>query len=322
MMFKRQTGLGRGLGALIPPKNAAPFSAPPLEYEIGNAPDETSMQAASASETEPSSSSGERTPSIRLIAVERIVPNPHQPRTHFDHQGLEDLVASIKEHGIIQPLVVSPRTDGMFELIAGERRLRAAIIAEMGEVPAIVRDATEQQKLELAIIENVQRRDLNAIEEARAYRRLCDEFNLTQDQVGERVGKSRPQVSNIIRLLELEPEIQDALAQERISKSNARTLLSIPDQNERLSIFRRMLEGNFTVRQAEESVPVERRRVRSVDPNLLDLESKLRAFFGLKALVKRRPDGEGEARIVFHNDEDLKRLMQKISHDGEIELFN
>lgn len=325
MMFKRQTGLGRGLGALIPPKGPT-GPVPPLEHQFGGGtgePEEpVEMQQPQSVPEQVPEADVNHVPTIRMVAVESIVPNPHQPRVHFDHQGLEDLVASVKEHGVIQPLVVTPRADGLYELIAGERRLRASKIAELGQVPVIVRDATEQQKLELAIIENVQRRDLNALEEARAYRRLCDEFNLTQDQVGERVGKSRPQVSNIIRLLELEPEIQDALAQERISRSNARTLLSIADKAERLSLFRRMLEGNFTVRQAEEHVPIERRRTRVVDPNILDLEQRMRAFFGLKAQIKRRPDGEGEARIIFHNDEDLKNLMRRISQNGDIDLFN
>ncbi len=326
MMFKRQSGLGRGLGALIPPKSDAPDVPPPLEYDIGHDQgrdaEPVPERRVEPEHEAPVDAAADKTPSIRFVPVERIVPNPHQPRVHFDHQGLEDLVTSIKEHGIIQPLVVSPRADGLFELIAGERRLRAAKIAEFAEVPAIVRDATEQQKLELAIIENVQRRDLNPIEEARAYQRLCGEFNLTQDQVGERVGKSRPQVSNTIRLLELEPEIQDALAQEKISRSNARTLLSIPDAAQRLELLKRMLAGNFTVRQAEENVPMERRRQRQIDPNILDFESRLRAFFGLKVQIKRKPDGQGEARIQFQNDEDLKRLLQKTSPNGDIDLFN
>jgi len=319
MMLRRPSGLGRGLGALIPPKampsNQAPQNEPDLESvvePVENRVAENPVAAPAVAEWSP-----DEAPSIRFIPVENIVPNPHQPRTYFDHQGMEDLVSSIKEHGILQPLVASPRGDGRYELIAGERRLRAAMISEMPTVPVIVRSVTEQQKLELALIENVQRRNLNPIEEARAYVRLREEFDLTQDQVGERVGKSRPQVGNIIRLLELEPEVQDAVANEKISQSNARTLLSIPDPSERRQLFMRMLEGNFTVRQAEAHIPQARRRMRIEDPNVLDLEARLRASFGLKVQIKRRSDGEGEVRIQFQNDEDLQRIAQTIEPNRE-----
>lgn len=309
MLNKRPSGLGRGLGALIPPKQ--PVSQPFDVSETDQAPaDEEQF-------TQPESSILE---SIHRIPVEMIVPNPHQPREHFDHAALEDLVTSIKEHGILQPLVVSPLPDGRYELIAGERRLRAAKIAELPSVPAIIRSVTEQQKLELAIIENVQRQNLNPIEEARAYVRLRDEFNLTQDEIGERVGKSRPQVGNILRLLQLEPEIQGALAQEKISASNARTLLSIPEREDRLALFARMLDGNFTVRQAEEHIPKEHRRFKVVDPNLLDIESRLRGFFGLRVAVKRQPNGHGEVKIAFENDEDLNNIVNRVSATGEVEL--
>ena len=307
MLNKRPSGLGRGLGALIPSKAPTPFGdsrpvgSPSISQEAG-------FLASQPSDV---------IESVRRIPVELITPNPHQPREHFDHTAMEDLVSSIKEHGILQPLVVSPLPNGQYELIAGERRLRAAKIAEMPDVPAIVRTVNEQQKLELALIENVQREDLNPIEEARAYLRLRDEFGLTQDEIGERVGKSRPQVGNMLRLLQLEPEIQSALAQEKISVSNARTLLSIPDRQERLSLFQRMLDGNFTVRQAEEHIPQERRRFKIVDPNLLDIESRLRGVFGLRVSVKRQPNGHGEVKISFENDEDLNHIVNRVSATGQ-----
>ena len=309
MLNKRPSGLGRGLGALIPPKQ--PVAQPFEDQET----EETSTNEVEFAQ--PESSILE---SVHRIPVEMIVPNPHQPREHFDHAALEDLVTSIKEHGILQPLVVSPLPDGRYELIAGERRLRAAKIAELPSVPGIIRTVTEQQKLELAIIENVQRQNLNPIEEARAYIRLREEFNLTQDEIGERVGKSRPQVGNILRLLQLEPEIQGALAQEKISASNARTLLSIPEREDRLALFARMLDGNFTVRQAEEHIPKEHRRFKVVDPNLLDIESRLRGFFGLRVAVKRQPNGHGEVKIAFENDEDLNNIVNRVSATGEVEL--
>ncbi|MHB8831322.1 MAG: ParB/RepB/Spo0J family partition protein [Patescibacteria group bacterium] len=317
MMLKRPSGLGRGLGALIPPKISQPF-ADEQEQEIPGSNVEAQMSGDEnpRSEVQPS----DIIESVHRIPVGLISPNPHQPREHFDYAALEDLVSSIKEHGILQPLVVSPLPDGRYELIAGERRLRAAKIAEMPEVPAIVRTVNEQQKLEMAIIENVQRRDLNPIEEARAYLRLHEEFDLTQDQIGERVGKSRPQVGNIMRLLQLEPEIQSALAQEKISASNARTLLSIPTKEERLELFQRMLDGNFTVRQAEEHIPQDRRRIKIVDPNIMDMESRMRGFFGLKVNIKRQPDGRGEVKIAFDNDEDLSNIVNRVSATGQVEL--
>ncbi|MFA6447474.1 MAG: ParB/RepB/Spo0J family partition protein [Patescibacteria group bacterium] len=308
MMFnKRQSGLGRGLGALIPPKTNAPANDFELEEPI-------------ISDIPPHATGPEAIESrnmIRMIPVEKIIPNSHQPREYFDHAGLEDLVSSIKQHGIIQPLVVAPLPDGRYELIAGERRLRAAVIAELLTVPAVIRSATEQEKLELAIIENVQRKDLNAMEEAKAYVRLRDEFNLTQDQIGERVGKSRPQVGNTIRLLELEPEIQAALMQGKISQSNARTLLSIPDLDQRMQMFRAMLDGNFTVRDAEARIPISKRRAKNFDPNLMDIESKLRVAYGTKVQIKRNPNGQGEVKIFFQNDEDLRRIVDK-ANGGEL----
>lgn len=304
--------MGRGLGALIPPKQAA-IQEPPQEYEetLREEPVEELRQ-------EPAVLLSDVVETVRRIPVELISPNPHQPREHFDHDALDDLVNSIKEHGILQPLVVSPLPDGRYELIAGERRLRASKIAELPDVPAIVRTVSEQQKFELAIIENVQRQDLNPIEEARAYIRLRDEFNLTQDEIGERVGKSRPQVGNIIRLLQLEPEIQGALAQQKISVSNARTLLSIPDAKERMELFQRMLDGNFTVRQAEEHIPKQARRTKIVDPNLMDMESRLRGYFGLRVAIKRQGNGHGEVRINFENDEDLSGIVNRIMNEQSV----
>ncbi|MEO5927091.1 MAG: ParB/RepB/Spo0J family partition protein [Patescibacteria group bacterium] len=296
-MLGRQSGLGRGLGALIPqrPTDTTPAASIPPAAHI---------------EPQEAPSHGRAT-IVQMLSVDRIDPNPHQPRIHFDHNDLEDLVGSIKEHGIIQPLVVTVKADGRYELIAGERRLRASKIAGLTEVPAIIRSASEQQKMELAIIENVQRADLDPIEEARAYLRLQSEFGFTQDQVGERVGKSRPQVANIIRLLQLPDVIQRALGEKRISMSNARTLLSLPTDAERLQLFQQMLAGNFTVRQTEARV-AHPRRSSTVDPNLAALEDALRQSLGTRVTVKRDPRGEGEVRIRFLNEEDLETIRRKI----------
>lgn len=298
MMMGRQSGLGRGLGALIPQKPQVRDSSQ-WAVDGGQTKDEGIRPNAGV---------------VNQIPVDRIDPNPHQPRVHFDHTQLEDLIESIKSHGVIQPVVVTPSENGRYELIAGERRLRASKIAGLETIPAIVRTATEQQKLELAIIENIQRQDLNAIEEARSYLRLQHEFNLTQDEVGIRVGKSRPQVANIIRLLQLPDEIQHALIEGKISASNARTLLSLPTDAERMSMFRAMMEGNFTVRQTEARVSSKRPRAQKiVDPNVSNAEEQMRRALGVKVSVKRDARGEGEVRIAFFNDEDLNAIVKKIS---------
>lgn len=292
-MLGRQSGLGRGLGALIPQRTV------PIEPS-------TPVGSVDAASTVPHSA-------IREIPLDRIDPNPHQPRIHFNHEHLEELVNSIKEHGVLQPIVVTETPDGRYELIMGERRLRASKIAGRDSIPAVIRSATEQQKMELALIENVQRADLDPIEEARAYLRLSDEFGMTQDQVGERVGKSRPHVANIIRLLQLPEEIQRAIADRRISASNARTLLSLPTEQERMEMFQAMLQGNFTVRQTEERVARQRREPKPSDPNLTELEDRLRKAIGTRVAIHRGIRGEGEIKIKFYDDSDLNELVKKLT---------
>jgi ParB family chromosome partitioning protein len=207
--------------------------------------------------------------------------------------------------------VVTELSDGTYELIAGERRLRASRIAGLQTVPCIIRSATEQDKLELAIIENVQRHDLNPIEEAIAYHRLMEEFGMTQDDVGQKVGKSRPQVGNIVRLLQLPEVIQQALVDRKISASNARTLLSLPSDEERMNLFRAMLAGNFTVRQTESRVP-HPRRAKEADPNIQEHERIMRETLGHRVDVKPSRSGGGEIRIFFHSDDDLNTLVSRI----------
>jgi ParB family chromosome partitioning protein len=305
--MKRQSGLGRGLGALIPQKQNEAVA----QRTIHDDSVEFTEDLNSILHKEPVKilDDGQR---VYQLPIEQIVPNSKQPRLLFDHDGLEELVASIKEHGVLQPLIVRKRDEDDYELIAGERRLRASKLAGFDTVPAIVRVADEQEKLEFAIIENVQRRDLNPIEEARAYAQLKDEFGLTQEEVSKKVGKSRSQVANIIRLLDLEQEIQDALSFGKISQSNARTLLGIPDRMERMKVFRQMESGNFTVRQAESKIPAANKRPKIMDPNLLELEAKLRAYFGGRVSVKRKPEGDGEIKIEFGSDEDLQRILNRM----------
>lgn len=322
MIPQRQSGLGRGLGAIIPPKppttSAPPPAAPapvpekpiptvlppaePLVVEKVVKQEETSIEPVSVA-----SSLG-----LQEIPLESIERNPYQPRTYFDHNELEELIKSIEEHGMLQPLVVSPLGKGKYQLIAGERRFRALGILGRTRVPVIVRDATEQQKLEFAIIENVQRQELNPIEEAKAYIRLSEEFGLTQEQIAERVGKSRPQIANTIRLLQLPKEIQDALMEKKISASNARTILSLPNDHERLKLFYAMIANNFTVRQTEEKAELPRTRVSLKDPNITDFEDRMRAWLRCRVVIKDTGKGVGEIKIKYSSPEEFKELMQKL----------
>lgn len=245
------------------------------------------------------------------IAVEAIVPNPRQPRRHFSPAELSDLMNSIKEHGILQPLVVTVLDGERYELIAGERRLRASRELGLVHVPAIVREADEQQKLELALIENIQRHDLNAVEEAMAYKALIDEFALTQQQVAGRVGKQRSTVANILRLLELEEDILEALMQGMITKSHARTLLAEPDLTKRRLVFEKMCRGEMTVREAESRVTGNYRRPSmDRDPNIVAKETALREALGTKVRIKERA-GRGSISIEFYSREELSRLLDQ-----------
>lgn len=277
--------LGRGLGSLIPQKRSL------------------TEQVIPSARTE-----------VLEVSVGDIHENPRQPRQHFSPAELEDLIGSIKEHGIILPLVVT-RDSGEYELIAGERRLRAARTLGLKTVPVIVRKATDQQKLELALIENIQRQDLNAVEEAIAYRALVDEFNLTQQDVAKRVGKSRSNVANILRLLDLSPEILEALKDGRLTKSHGRTLLAEPDETKRDMLFAQMLKGGVTVREAEARVSSSVRRAPSStkkDPNLLAHEKKLREVLGTKVDIKES-GGKGSISIAFYSREELLALLDQLS---------
>jgi len=250
------------------------------------------------------------------IPISEIRANSEQPRRNFDHNSLEDLVLSIKKHGILQPLIVTEKDDGGYELIAGERRLRASEIAGLVTVPAIVRAATGQEKLELALIENIQRENLNPIEEAFAYKRLIDEFNLTQQEVAEQVGKSRPSVANSVRLLDLPEVIQKSLMDGQLSAGKARALLSLKDQREQLALFRSFVGEKMSVREVERAVADKGQKSRkgSVrrDPNIIAQEELMEERLGTKVRVTQKGE-RGTIVIEYHSREELKRLIQELS---------
>lgn len=245
------------------------------------------------------------------VPVSEIVPNSQQPRRHFSEVELQELAGSIKEHGILQPLLVAEKTDGGYELIAGERRLRAAQLAGLATVPVIVKAAAESEKLELALIENIQRQDLNALEEAFAYQRLVEEFGLTQQQVAEKVGKSRPAVTNMIRLLELPEEIQQALVEEKINMGQARALLSIEKKEQQLELLASMLGQKITVRELERAAQAQpgRKPTLRKDPNIVYLENQLRAKLGSRVAISTKGE-RGTITIDYYSKEELKRLVE------------
>ncbi|MBL8030769.1 MAG: ParB/RepB/Spo0J family partition protein [Candidatus Doudnabacteria bacterium] len=254
---------------------------------------------------------------IQEIEVTKIVPNPFQPRKIFDPEGLKELAESIREHGVIQPLVVT-QTEAGYELVVGERRFRASILAGLIKVPAIVKKSLEDQtKLEVALIENIQRRELNAIEEARAYDRLIKTFNLTQEQVAQKVGKSRPSVTNTLRLLNLPVEVQRAVIEGKVSEGHARALLAVVEPERQLALFRTMLEQGWNVRQVEAKARElsAKKMVDSAapDPKLMAIETELRSRLGTQVKVQRQGRG-GKITIDFFSDEDLQDIVSKLEH--------
>ncbi|HYE60347.1 MAG TPA: ParB/RepB/Spo0J family partition protein [Candidatus Kapabacteria bacterium] len=260
---------------------------------------------------------GSNTDRLWYIPLSEIVPNAEQPRKVFAHQELEDLVASIKKHGILQPLTVTEKEDGGYELIAGERRLRASQIAGLVTVPAIVRSATQQEKLELALIENIQRQSLNPIEEAFAYKRLMEEFGLTQQEVSEQVGKSRPTVANMVRLLDLPDDMQKALMDGVLSVGKAKALLSLEKEKDQRQVFEEMIGKQASVRDVEAAVAdragVSGRKgsVRR-DPNVTAQEKLLEERLGTKVQITRKGE-KGKITIEFYSGEELRRLLNELT---------
>ncbi len=289
----RRPALGRGLDALIPPQR-----------------------------TEPRATSG-----VQTIEIERIVPNPRQPRERFTHEALRELADSIQAHGIIQPLVVTQLRGAdneplpRYQLIAGERRWQASRLAGLAAVPVVVREATPQQMLELALIENIQRADLNPLEEAAAYRHLMDDFHLTQEQVAERVGKSRVAVANSVRLLKLPEEARRALSEGQISEGHARALLRLENVGEQRALLKRILEEGLSVRQAEslasdEERAPQRREAQTDskprDPHARQLEEQFRRALGTKVTLQRHRSGGGRLVIEFFSEEELESIHTAI----------
>jgi ParB family chromosome partitioning protein len=282
-------GLGKGLEALIP--NKKPVRPDPVVAPVG----------------------------VSEVELGKIQPNPHQPRKRFAVEHLEDLASSIRAHGILEPLVVSPSSGDGYILVAGERRLRAAELAGLKKVPVVVRATDDREKLELALVENIQRQDLNPLEEARALRKLLRDFRLSQQAVAERVGRSRSAVANCLRLLDLAPEVQKALLEETISEGHARALLGCSSQARQLEILQQIVELHLSVRHVERmvktmSTPLEKR---SSSPSLPDprLERDARQLgraLGTRVQLVGAPRG-GRIVIEYYSEDERARLVKQLT---------
>ena len=255
----------------------------------------------------------------REIPLSAISPNPEQPRRTFDPDELQQLAVSIAAHGLLQPIIVVESGDG-YVLIAGERRLRAFTRLQLETISAVVRTANEQERLELALVENIQRADLNALDEARAYRHLMDEYGLTQERVAERVGRSRPAVANTLRILETAPEVQQAVAAGTISGGHARALAALEDHAQQEVFLAAVVARSLSVRQTEGLVQASRqsdstdrsKRGRAVDPDIQNMEAQMREALGTKVTIASGRKG-GRITITWYDDEDLGRLVDRLA---------
>ena len=305
MAGRKTGGLGKGLDALIPNK-------------VGGPANETSKKTRYAVKKDKSVS--ERKPAAeRLVKISSVEPNLNQPRRHFDEDALLELSESIKQYGVLQPLLVTDK-NGYFEIIAGERRWRAAKMAGLKEVPVVVKEFTDQEIVEISLIENIQREDLNPIEEAMAYKRLMEEFHLKQDEVAERVSKSRAAVTNSIRLLKLNEDVQRMVVDEMISTGHARALLAVENPEEQYNLAQRIFDEKLSVRDVEKLVknlhkPAKPKKTDDKTMQVIyqDIEEKLKQKLGRKVTVTSRGEGSGKIEIEFYNHEDLDRLLDVLN---------
>jgi ParB family transcriptional regulator, chromosome partitioning protein len=291
----KKSALGRGLGALLE------------DSPLKNKPQELLPTGSGAG--------------INEIPLSEIQVNPYQPRTHFDKDALQELSESIKLQGIIQPITVRKLTDGEYQLISGERRFQASKLAGLDRIPAYVRTANDQQMLEMALIENIQREDLNALEIAHSYQRLLAECNLKQEELGDRVGKNRTTVNNYLRLLKLPPDIQAGLRDQKITMGHARALINVDEIDKQLAIFHKTINEDLSVRKVEALVkalnegPEEKTSsAPQLDPvrkyEAGKIQQRLATHFGTKVSLKTDNKNKGEIKIPFHSAEDLNRILE------------
>ena len=292
-------GLGKGLDSLIPMgKKEAATPAPAAVKEASEAVKD----------------------GVTMVKITKVEPNREQPRRKFDEDALQELSDSIKQFGVLQPLVVQDRKDH-YEIIAGERRWRASKLAGLKEVPVIIKDYTEQEIVEISLIENIQREDLNAIEEAQAYKRLAEEFNLKQDAIAERVSKSRSEITNSMRLLKLCPDVQQMIVDEMLSKGHARTLLAVEDPVKQYELAQRAFDEKLSVRDIEKLVkqlakPAKEKPVTDEKLQMFydDVAEKLKKALGTKVTISGKGKGAGVLTVEFYNGDDLDKIVDKLNN--------
>ena len=288
----KREAMGKGIRALL--------------SDIGETPNTSSVGSISGR----SKGIGE----VLNIPILEIKVNPFQPRVEFDDEKLEELAESIRIHGVVQPLTVRREASGKIELIAGERRLRASKLAGLLEVPCYVRNANDQESLEIALIENIQREDLNALEVGRSYERLIEECSLTHEELSQRLGKKRATISNYLRLLKLPPDVQNALSDQRISMGHARALAGLEDVLLQLDLLHETLSDNLSVREVERRIASLAKRKpkaknKKKSPSFKAMEEKLSSQWSTRVRLNQKANGSGEMSVYFHNEEDLQRIL-------------
>lgn len=301
MAAKPSRGLGKGLDSLIPD------AVGEAKSKRGTAKEEILPEDTGTQET--------------MVKITLVEPNRKQPRKNFDEDSLQELSDSIRQVGLIQPILVQDRKDH-YEIIAGERRWRASKMAGLKEIPVIIRDYSEQEIMEISLIENIQREDLNPIEEAQAYKRLLTEFNLKQDEVAERVAKSRTAVTNSIRLLKLCDKVQQMVIDDMISTGHARALLAVEDPEEQYVLAQQIFDQKLSVREVEKLVKnlhkpekqTQKKENQTIQAIYQDIEEKLKQKLSTKVMVTSKGEGSGKIEIEFYNHEDLDRLLDIIGN--------
>lgn len=303
-MAAKKSGLGRGLDALFPEKT------------VHSKQEEKPVQKAVSADDEKEKETETVGSGIKTVKISKVEPNREQPRKKFDEDALLELSESIKQYGILQPLLVSDKKD-YYELIAGERRWRAAKMAGLKEVPIIIKEFSDQETVEISLIENIQREDLNPVEEAQAYKRLIDEFHLKQDEIADRVAKSRTAVTNSLRLLKLDPRVQDMVVDEMITAGHARAILSIPDSDMQEMVASKVFDNQLSVRETEELVrkilkPSKKKEKVSnsaEDAIYESLEEKMKGITGTRVFIRRKKNNKGKIEIEYYSRDDLERII-------------
>lgn len=291
-MAVRKSGLGKGLDSLIP--------------------DHQSEKTGLHTESEESGSND----GVVMVKISKVEPNKNQPRKQFDEDSLLELADSIKLYGVLQPLLVLDK-ENYYEIIAGERRWRAAKLAGIKEIPVIIKEYTEREIVEISLIENIQRENLNPIEEAIAYKRLLEDFNLKQDEIAERVAKSRTAVTNSIRLLKLDEKVQQMLIDEMISTGHARALLAITDPQEQVNLANQVFDEKLSVRETEKLIKkllepvkrVEKKEEPAVDAAYEQMEEKMKGIMGTKVTIHRKKKDKGKIEIEYYSQDELERII-------------